>query len=181
MEVTLDTLRQAQEGDYDAQQLLMQTLYTPVFHFLLKRTGNYDVASELCQNTFLKCYDRVAHYDPKVATVYTWVFTIARNTLIDHFRKKQSESVDDLSDVPASDTTSDPTAATEARMDGEYVAKLLENLPETEADIITLRAIEEMPYEDIAAIVDKSEAATRQIYSRALKKLREINNQTTYA
>ena len=177
MEVTIETLRLAQEGDDTAQQHLMQFLYTPVFHFLLKRTGNTDVASELCQNTFLKCYERVAQYKVESGTVYTWVFTIARNTLIDYYRAKRDDPAEDLAHLPASDVTSDPTATARSKLDQAYVARLLAQLPEHEADVVTLRAIDGMSYQLIAEIVDKSEPAVRQIYSRALKKLHILSHQ----
>ena len=105
MDVTIQTLRDAQVGNIDAQQMLMRDLYMPVFHFILKRTGSIDIADELSQTIFLKCYQRIANYDAHIGTVYTWVFTIARNTLIDFYRKSKSEPVYDLRDVPAEDIT----------------------------------------------------------------------------
>jgi RNA polymerase sigma-70 factor (ECF subfamily) len=141
---------------------------------LLKRTGVRDVADELCQTVFLKCFERLNHYNASQASVHTWVFTIARNTLIDYYRKSKSESTPDMEEVPASDITSDTEALTRARLDTEYVAKLLALLSPEEADVMTLRAIDEMAYGEIARIIGKSEEATRRMYSRALEKLRGL-------
>ena len=178
MDVTLEVLLKAQQGDMDAQNALMCSLYTPVYHFLRKRTGHQETADELCQNVFLKCYERLNHYDQRSGTVYTWVFTIARNTLIDHYRKHQSESVADLSEIPSSGREADTSHDSAARLDARFVAKLLERLPELEADVVTLRAINEMPYTEISKIIKKRESAVRQIYSRALKKLRVFAQET---
>lgn len=174
MDVTIQTLCDAQSGDLRAQNILMRDLYAPVFHFVLKRTGNTEVANELAQTIFLKCYQRIAHYDAHAGTVYTWVFTIARHTLIDHYRKSKSESVDDLRDVPAEDVASDPIAQASAHIDGMYVAKLLQQLPQEEGDVVSLRSIQEMAYEDIGVIIGKNPEAVRQMYSRALKKLKHF-------
>ena len=182
MEITIETLYAAQKGDIEAQHRLMHVLYAPVYHFIQKRVGNRDIGDELCQTVFLKCYEHLAQYRRQDGSVGTWIFRIARNTLIDYYRKKRSEPVDDLREIPATDTISDTSAYASNRIDSAYVAKLLTRLDSEEADVVTLRSIKEMPYDEIARIIDKSEEATRKIHSRALMRLRvfiEEDNKTS--
>lgn len=174
MDITLETLCAAQEGNKDAQDMLMRNLYAPVYHFLLKRIGNNDIADELCQTVFLKCYQRLNHYNSDKGTVYTWVFTIARHTLFDHFKKHKDELLERPEAIVADDRVSNTEHAAEARIDALYIKKLLTKLDTEEADVVTLRAIDEMSYTTIAGIIDKNESATRKVYSRALAKLRAL-------
>ncbi len=180
MDITLETLCAAQRGDHDAQSELMSGLYTAVYHFLLKRTGSNDAADELCQTVFLKCYQRLNHYDQSRGTVYTWVFTIARHTLFDYFKKCKDESLEDPEHVVAEDTTSQADHQAITRINEAHLKKLLDTLDDEEADVVAMRAINEMPYVTMANVINKKESATRKVYARAIKKLRAIvtdNNQ----
>lgn len=174
MDITKETLELAQDGDHFAQEQLMNGIYQPVYHYLVKRTGRNEEADELCQEVFLKVFERLDSYRSEVASVKTWVFTIARNTLVDFYRRQKSENRGDLSEVVAEDVASNPTALAEGKISIGYVSHLLKKLSEEEADVVTLRAIDEMPYPAIAKIIEKTEVATRQTYSRALAKLRTI-------
>jgi RNA polymerase sigma-70 factor, ECF subfamily len=174
MEVTVETLYAAQRGDYEAQKNLMQYLYAPVYHFLQKRIGNIETANELCQQVFLKCFEQLAQYKPYESSMKTWVFVIARNTLIDYYRKVKNEPYDDLTEIPATDMTSDTAREAEEHLMRKYVTTLLIQLDSDEADVVSLRAIDDMPYEEIAYIIDKTEVATRKMYSRALEKLKVL-------
>lgn len=174
MAITVEDLEAARQGDYAAENIIMDELYRPVYHYLLKRTGSPEIADELCQTVFLKVYENLARYDSTLAKIETWVFTITRRTLIDYYRKVQPVSLSEEFEPIAADIASATDAAASQRLNEAYIAKLLAKLPEESADVVTLRAINEMSYEDIATIVGKSSEATRQIYSRALKELREV-------
>jgi RNA polymerase sigma-70 factor (ECF subfamily) len=173
MAITVDDLEAARQGDHAAERVLMDELYRPVYHFLYKRSGSPETADELCQTVFLKVYENLDRYDDTLAKVETWVFTIARRTLIDYYRKAKPVAMPEDFEPVATDSVSATDQVAKERLNEEYVARLLVRLPEESADVITLRAIDEMSYEDIAAIVGKSSEAVRQIYSRALKELRE--------
>jgi RNA polymerase sigma-70 factor (ECF subfamily) len=174
MAITVDDLEAARQGDHTAEQVLMDGLYRPVYHFLRRRTGSPEIADELCQTVFLKVYENLGRYDDTLAKVETWVFTIARRTLIDHYRKVKPAALPEDYDPVATDWTSATDRVAKDRLDEAYIARLLTTLPEDSADIVTLRAIDEMSYDDIAVIVGKSSEAVRQIYSRALKELRRV-------
>ena len=109
-----------------------------------------------------------------ILPVYTWVFTIARNTLIDHFRKAKDEEIAEPEAVVDESDELQPGRLADQRLSGELLQKLLADLPPEEADVITLRAIDEMAYPTIATIIGKNEAATRKMYSRALSRLKAM-------
>jgi RNA polymerase sigma-70 factor, ECF subfamily len=172
--ITRKTLTAAKEGDRVAEVQLMSELYQPVYHFLRKRTGSSDDTDELCQTVFLKVYEQLDRFDESKAALRTWVFTIARNTLIDHYRRKQSVSLVDESELVDGDLAAFPETTALAREQEVYLAGLLAQLSSESADVVTLRAIDEMPYEIIAEIIGKTPEATRQIYSRALQSLKSF-------
>jgi RNA polymerase sigma factor (sigma-70 family) len=80
--------------------------------------------------------------------------------------------------VIAEDIASHTSHEAEQTQNARYLAGLLARLSDEEADIVTLRAIEEMSYLDIAHIVGKTEDAVRKTYSRSLEKLRVLVTDT---
>ncbi len=174
MAISVDELEAARNGDLHAEQALMNGLYRHVYHFIRKRVGLPEVADELCQTVFLKVYENLSRYDRTQSKVETWVFTIARRTLIDYYRREQSVLWPDEFDPPAEDMSSATDQEARRHLDEAYLARLLARLSDEQADVVTLRAINEMSYESIAEIVGKSPESVRQIHSRALRSLREM-------
>jgi RNA polymerase sigma-70 factor, ECF subfamily len=177
MAITIDTLRAAREGDTKAESVLMGELYRPIYFYLRKRTGRTEAADELCQTVFLKVFEKIDTYQSDKARLETWVFTIARHTLIDYYR--QYKELEEMPDIAAIDTASNTAGEAERRDVEIQVARLLKSLPEDMAEVVTLRALDEMSYESIAELIGKTPEAIRQIYSRALSRLRELAQATS--
>jgi RNA polymerase sigma-70 factor (ECF subfamily) len=173
-DITIAVLEAARAGDHSAERVLMQQLYKPVYHFLRKRTGDIAITDDLCQTVFLKVYEKIDTYDPGGASVAVWVFRVARNTLIDHYRKHTADRLSENYEPVATDSSSDAAGLAMKWSNEQEVARLLATLPVEVADVVTLRAIDEMSYDSIAQIIGKSPEATRQLYSRALSSLRGL-------
>lgn len=137
-----------------------------VFRFTLSLTRNRTEAEDLVSETFLRAWtarDRLA-----APTVRAYLFTIARRL---HLRSLRAESR--RGEAPA--TIADPSPGADAawQIDGELAAVVrdLARLPEPERTPLLLRVQNEMPYEEIAAVLDISAAAAKVRVHRARLKL----------
>lgn len=153
---------------------LYNELFTPLFRYFSFRTKNYDTSVDLAQTTFVKFLTQEKQPDDKDHSTKL-LFTIARNLLIDHYRKKSTRNTGSLEeiDIDIRDTKSNPEKDFENKEDVELVKNLLKDLSEIEKEIITLRMSTELQYTDIGKILSLSSENTRQIYSRALRKIKQ--------
>ncbi len=145
-----------------------------VFSFFLYRLGGKrEVAEDLTSETFIKAYEHFEGYDPAYA-FSTWVFTIARNTLIDHFRKEKQvlplELMPDESDESFAEEQMQRDA--DGSFQKEKLLVALSSLPDVQQECITLKYLNQMSTKEISKIVHTSEANVRQTLSRGIKKLK---------
>lgn len=109
-----------------------------------------------------------------------FLYTIARNIVIDHWRQKEKQATTDLEDVAyILADGNDVHAKTVLLNDIENLMKLLELLPGHHKEILTLRYTEELSFAEIARILNKSVIAVRVEAHRAMKKLKKLANSKT--
>jgi len=76
------------KGKEDQFALLLERYQRPIFNFIYRFFGEYEMAEELTQETFLRCYQFLKSYDPK-RKFSTWLYTVAKNLCIDHLKKRK--------------------------------------------------------------------------------------------
>lgn len=150
---------------YDAQ-------VSRIYRYHYYRTRHRETAEDLTSQTFLKALEHFSRYDAAKASASTWLFAIARNTLIDHVRRaRPSVDVDDMEDfLPSGEHVERDVAA---RQDLEQARALLHRLTAAQREIITLRLWDELSYAEIAQVTGKSEDACKMTFSRGLSALRK--------
>ena len=140
-----------------------------VMGYLRARIRNTAEAEDLCSEVFEKVQRKLPTYDQQKAAVGTWVFTITRNTLIDHYRKtKPTEELDE--------NLADGAELDEDLLNAETLGELasaLRTLPEQLRDIIVLRYYDGKPLTEIAGIMGLSYGAVKLRHQNALLLLRE--------
>ena len=82
-------VRQVLRGKRDMFGLLLERYQKPIFNFIYRFYGNYDLAQELTQETFLRCYQFLKSYDPG-RKFSTWLYTVAKNLCIDELKKRKT-------------------------------------------------------------------------------------------
>ncbi len=172
------TVERAKQGDHEAFSLLYSEYYVPVYRYIYARVKRKEQTEDLVQDVFVKIYKSVGSLNPQAASPLAYFYTIARNTLIDHWRKKtiQSESDDEfLASIP----DPSPTALEAARLreDADLLRACLSKLTAEQQEAVTLRYVSELSNKEIAAIMDKNETAVRQLQVRALRTLGKLFNE----
>jgi RNA polymerase sigma-70 factor (ECF subfamily) len=147
-----------------------RTHYATLFRFVFARVRQRELTSDLVQDVFVKAIPSLSR-DKGYVDALPLLYTIARNTLIDHYRRKKAipTSQEDLDAAEAGDR-SDALALQYERK--RVIERALDMLPEEQRTVITLLYVEELRTDEVATLLGKKEEAIRQIKSRAQKRLR---------
>lgn len=166
-----DLIRAAQSGNNEAFGYLYDRHIRVIYDFVYYRTRHKETAEDLTSQTFFKALRSIQSVDPSKPFI-SWLYKIAHNTVLDHYRtRKFTEDIDEVFDL--SDGT-DVVQSLDTVRETEKVQKYLASLSPVERDVVILRVWQEMPYKEIAAMIGKTEASCKMIYSRSIKKLREL-------
>lgn len=166
-----DLVQQAATGNVPAEEQLFTALYRPLWRYLMRRTGDRELADDLTQDVLIKWHETLGRI-PFENSPLPYLFTTARNALIDYRRKKKSVSLESLGvDMPNPEDEQERAANKEAQA---HIEQLLLRLHPDEQLIIELSVYEQHSAKDIAHILKKSEASIRQIKHRALEKIRTL-------
>jgi RNA polymerase sigma-70 factor, ECF subfamily len=157
-------------------EIIYTDYFTPLFRYILSQTKNQEVTEDLIQNVFLKVLKQKNDKNCNDFPPLPYFFTIARNTVIDYWKKKKEISTD-ISGILFSsliDKQENPQERLEKETRLNNLKKALEKLTFEQKEVLTLRFISDISNKEISQTLGKSEEAIRQIQYRAIKKLREI-------
>ena len=166
------------KGSKKAAENLYRELVKKVFGFCVTRVGNRAAAEDITQEIFLKLVSRIELFDPKKGDFIVWFWQMARNTVIDHYRRQKETSFADLeNEGEVFDIAGDnPQNAYDDRLKREKLNKLLKSFTEEEQEIFRLRFLGELSYKEMAGVLEKSEGALRVAVNRLKKKLKSNLN-----
>ena len=142
--------------------------YSKVMGYIHSRIRSRADAEDLCSDVFEKVQRKLPDFDSAKASVSTWIFTITRNTVIDHYRRSKPTGELD-------ENLSDDTELDEGLLNSETLSELagaLRALPEELRDIIVLRYYDGKPLTEVAEIMGLSYGAVKLRHQSALAKLR---------
>jgi RNA polymerase sigma-70 factor (ECF subfamily) len=162
-------MERARQGDAEAFGEIYDAYAPKLYLFIYYKVHHREVAQDLLADTFMRALRAVPRYDAKLGGATAWLYAIARNLVIDHYRRSRPQvSVDDAWDLQSGDH---PAARADFRLKVERVRTHLQSFSAIERDIVLMRVWQEMSYAEIAAALGKSEDACKVSFSRSLKKL----------
>lgn len=143
---------------------------TSVFHYLYSRVNNIEYAEDLTSQTFLTAFEKISNLrDP--AKFKPWVFTIARNKANDFFRKSQRHPNVALHEEIAQKDLHPNIVTPKDRDRLLDLTNLISDLHPKEQEILRLRIVAQLPFAEIASILQKPEARIKKRYYRLLDRL----------
>ena len=157
--------------------LLYEKYANPIYRYSFTRTGNTHIAEDITSQTFLSAFESFSKFRQN-GNFGSWLFTIARNKVNDHFRR--SKSVSPIHEVEIMADGKDPLTTSIQSDQSKIVQSLIEKLPEDEQELLRLRFIAELSYSNIACLLHKSEDAVKKSTYRLLARLQsqvEVNNE----
>jgi len=171
-----ELLQRAKDGDKEAFGELYRLYFTPIYRYLFIRLRSRERADDLAQDVFLKIFAKVETLREIPLAPLSYFFTVARNTLIDFWRKKKDLSLENENETAAK-VPDGGADLLENLARAEVAAKVrqgLAALPAEEAEIVALKYFGGLSAREIGQSLGLSEEAVRQRQCRALKKLRVI-------
>lgn len=138
-----------------------------VYRFAYWRVGSEEQAQDITSIVFTKAWEKREGFDNKHPKA--WLFTIARNTIIDGYRKKSESLLDEDFDLAVEDDTAERL---DKDSEKQVLMRALSSLSEELREIVHLRFIERASVQETAERTGKSESNVRVMQFRALQKLR---------
>ncbi|MDP2934778.1 MAG: RNA polymerase sigma factor [bacterium] len=181
----IELVKSAKKGNKNAFSELYEYYITPIFRFVYFRVRNRVDAEDLTQSIFLKTWSNLSKYKQRKNpfsfypvgsrgdSFGAWLYTIARNTVTDFWKKKKDWSISELAEnaIKSKEEPIDDLIEKEENL--SELKKVIELLTDEQQEVIILRFIDGLSNKEISRILDKKEDAVRQIQSRAIKILRE--------
>jgi RNA polymerase sigma-70 factor (ECF subfamily) len=172
-----------QSGDEAAFARLYEANLRTVLNIVYRYLGNVAEAEDLAQEVFLRVYRSRDRYSPQ-ARFTTWLYRITANICLNHKRDKKRHAVEALAPRGASGDEYDRAELEDHRdrvgaelpAHGELerdVLAAIEALPDNQRMAVILSRYEELPYKDIALVMDVTEKAVKSLLHRARHSLRE--------
>lgn len=167
----------AAKTDAGAFAILYDRYVQRLYHYCYHRTNNAHDAEDLTSQTFLAALEALPHYrqDGHFAA---WLFTIARNKIVDHYRRAPNSRFDESSALPSH---SDPAGDAEFSQQRGILLRALSLLADDEQELIRLRYVAELPFAEIARALHKSEGAAKKMLYRLLARLRSQMEEAGHA
>ena len=150
--------------------------YTKLFAYVYSRVGNVELAKDLTAEVFEKAYVK-GHGVREAAAYTTWLFMIARNVVIGHYRRQKREN-NGMNKVKDSLWLSERPAEPEAgALHGEAVSNLMRHVRRLscrDQELLALKFEGELSYVEISRVLGLSEVNARVSIFRALRRLRSL-------
>ena len=143
-----------------------------IMSYIRPRINNPTDAEDLHSIIFTKVFEKFSSFDQTKASVSTWIYTIARNTLIDFFRTRKIH--EELGDDDIVEEDAFQGILDEETLD--ELASALEKLPQRERDLIILHYYHNMQLKEIALKLHMSYSNCKLVHNKALMKLRQYLN-----
>ena len=148
-----------------------------IFRFCLLRTSDREVALDFTQDTFMRFWNSLI-LEKDIKNHRTFLFTIARNIIIDWYRKKKSFSLEAMMEgavegrSPSLQLASDDNV--ETTVEAEFLVRKIRELPEPYSNAVYLRCVEELKPREISQILGESANVISVRISRGLEQLRHL-------
>lgn len=163
-------------GDSAAFAHLVEQYKAPVFNLAYRMLGSREDAEDAAQETFLRAYSQLAHYDPG-RKFSSWLLSIAAHYCIDQLRRRRFSWVP-IDSLPVLDwlfaESDEPERLALAGEEREEIRRLLNRLPAKYRLVLALRYWYDMSYQEIAQATGMTEAAVKTRLHRGREMLAEF-------
>ena len=183
-------VRRCMAGDPEAWQELVVSQHRRIYAICYRFTGSGTDAEDLTQEVFLKLYRNLASFDVERGSFQTWITTLARNLLVDHFRRTRLERASDSLDASFSGDNdgarvadrmaelTDPHPSPETHAAGmELRVRIQQALAQLSPELreaVILRDLEDMDYKEIAQVLRIPEGTVKSRISRGRGELARL-------
>ncbi len=190
-QVVASLVRRCLAGDAAAWEDLVHRYHRRIYNICFRFTGSATDADDLTQEVFIKMYRTLGSYDLERGAFMTWLTTVSRNLLVDHFRKrKQDRRTDSLEatardseDAPSigerlPDAAPPPDARVQSGETQQLVQRALQKLSPELREAVILRDLQDMDYKEIALALKVPEGTVKSRINRGRTELARLLSRT---
>jgi len=152
---------------------LYESYYDRISRYAFVRLGDRAEAEDLAGEVFLKALESLTSYKERGVPMQAWLFKIAHNLIVDHFRKSAKHKTVSIDKVSVK-IDSDPEEQAMAGLEMARVVRAMNKLTELQRKVIELRFFGELTSEEAGHVLNKRAGAVRELQSAAIKTLRKL-------
>lgn len=167
-------IQRAKKGEASAFGLLYDRYQPQIYRFVFLKVSRREEAEDLTHQVFLQALQHIGEYEDVGFPFTSWLYRIARNEVIDHYRTRKQVISLDYVDPEYFASLDRAMEDTERRMDVRRVTDALKQLKPEYQDVIIMRFIEDLSPKEIAVALEKSEGAVKLLQHRAVKQLQKL-------
>lgn len=180
MDQDLELVRRCLRGEDSAWAALLQAHTRRIFNLCYRFTGRTSESEDLTQEVFIKIFQTLKSFDAAQGTFVTWLHRVARNHLVDHYRRTRKDrvtsSIEDevggLEDKPGA--MIEPVAHLEHREQRERLQWGLEKLSPDLREAVVLRDLQDLDYAEIAQVLTVPEGTVKSRINRGRLELARV-------
>ena len=164
-------IKNCQQGKLEDFTPLYDLYVKKIYDFIYYKTYHRETAEDLVSLVFVKALENINSFDFAKGSFSAWLYRIAQNTVIDHWRTKKNEAnVEDIWDLAENE---DLETDLDNRQQLEEVRKYLKKIKSKQREIVMLRLWQQLSYKEIAEISGLTEANCKMTYSRVMRTLKQ--------
>jgi RNA polymerase sigma-70 factor (ECF subfamily) len=177
-----DLMQQFQAGSVEAFDLLVSRYKDPLTNYLYRFLGDARESEDLLQETFMRVF-RNRHSYRRIARFSTWLYTIAGNLARSEYRKRRRRKVQSIQsinrdaeeyEIEIPDESFRPDADANGVISDEYVMEALREIPDDFREVVILRDVQQLSYEEIAEITGLPMGTVKSRINRGRTKLQAL-------
>jgi len=175
-----ELVRRCLDGENPAWEGLVCAHSRKVYNLCYRFTGRIQDAEDLTQEVFIKVFQTLRSYDSAQGTFSTWLNRVARNHLVDHYRRTRKDRVtssldDDSTPLPELPSTrAAPTASVESRERRELLQAALDQMSPDLREAVVLRDLQDLDYQEIAQVLGVPQGTVKSRINRGRLELARV-------
>jgi RNA polymerase sigma-70 factor (ECF subfamily) len=190
-QVVASLLRRCSAGDAAAWEEIVLRYHRRIYNLCYRFAGSATDAEDLTQEVFIRIYRTLDTYEVERGAFMTWVTTVTRNLLVDHFRRTKHDRATESLDAPATqeeegrtlgeqlpDKVPSPDAHVQSRQAGEAVHQALQKLSPELREAVILRDLQDLDYKEIATVLKVPEGTVKSRINRGRAELARLLSRT---
>ncbi|NQS91310.1 MAG: sigma-70 family RNA polymerase sigma factor [Chloroflexi bacterium] len=166
-----ELLKRAKVGDKKAIAALYDQHYQAVYRYIFYRVSDQAAAEDLAAEVFIRMIRNLTGFRDRGKPLLAWLYTIARNLVIDHHRSNGNDDGIPIDDQIIQDLSPGPAQMLQNTQVEDCFRKALQKLPESQRQILIFRFVEDYETSRILELLDKSDRAVRSLQHRALRSM----------
>ena len=180
MDQDLELVRRCLRGEDSAWAALLQTHSRRIYNLCYRFTGRTSESEDLTQEVFIKIFQTLKTFDAAQGAFETWLARVARNHLVDHYRRTKKDRVTSSLEDEASgleekpSPTVEPVARVESRERKELLQQALDRLSPDLREAVVLRDLQDLDYDEIAQVLGVPEGTVKSRINRGRLELARV-------